>query len=416
MKKLLRFFVCSGFIILTVGILGTPSLEAGIKKDQEDNVFLGKWQPPKSTGGQGNFLSEERLEPGDKLAVKIFVEKPKEQVTVKLTVKVSEKADEVSEKTVKDGGKYDLLPKQKAVILFELTELLPDEGTTYIVEVDDKSGGAPVVRVLESSEGYLKSLGKAASNMLKTLLNIPTIISNAALLRVIPVSLHTLVITDRTGKESKTLTPSQKGEILSPLWLPNDQILFVEMHGTVSTLKVISATLEGTPEDFGHKITDGIEPHLAPDQKSIIFRQNWAIISTDLSGKAPVTLIQDKEVTQILGVFTDADPDSYNLVFSAKEADKNVPWLAKVQGKQVISMDRISDSPHWLLLAKVHFHGEQMLYELQDNVNGLPVWNIYLSQSPQEEGVKITTDDHNDRYPAWNPDGTKIVFVSDRLK
>jgi hypothetical protein len=423
MKKLLLSFVYSGVIILIVAILGTSWLEAGIRKDREDNVALGKWQPPKSNGKRGYFLSEETFEPGDKLAVKIFLEKPKERVSVKVIVKVPEKPDKVSEKIVKDGGKSDLLPKEQNIILLELTEILPDEKAAYIVEIDDKTGLDPVVKSLETSGGYSKFFGKTVSRIANTLLSIPVTISEAMLFggrNLVEDPLRTLVIADAEGQIQDMLTPSEEGVIQFPIWLPDDQILFVESDNEGSTLKVVkvdSMTFKkGSLRDFGTEPTEGTEPHLTPDQKSIIFRQGSTIMSANLSGTDLVSLIHDKKVHKILGVFADSDLDSYNLVF---EEDDDILWLTKIKGTEIIPPKRIPYSDYWRLLTGVHFYGEHMLYEFQDKIKKEDkqeiVWNIYLSQTPEKEGKKITTDEHNDRYPAWSPDGTKIVYASGKV-
>jgi len=417
---------------MTIAMLRIPDLEAGIQRNrQDDGVALGEWQPPESKGKRGTFLPMEEFKPGAKLAVKIFLEKSKESVTLKLTIKVPEKPDQIAEKTFKDGGKYDLLPKEKKVILYELTEILSNKKAIYIAEIDDKSGGGPVVKTLESSDGYFKFLGKTVSNMANTLLSIPVTISSVLLSgeRGFP-SFQTLVLADAEGHILDTLTPIEKGT-LQPFWLSEEQILFVETHGTVSTLETVSTLkivkiiisdrslkFEETPRDLGHKLINVAEPHLAPNQQTIIFRQDSAIISVDLSEKPLVNLIQDKEVTKPLGVFANTNTDSYNLVFSAKEEGRDVYWLAKIQENDVISMDPIPYSYHWELLSKIRIYGERMLYARRDRSrinNAEHVWNIYLSESSTEKGKKITSDAYNDRYPAWSPDGTRIVYASGKI-
>jgi len=86
------------------------------------------------------------------------------------------------------------------------------------------------------------SPGQAVLNMGKILQNLPETIATGILVRARgDLGLHTFVFTDANGELIDTRTPLQeheKGSIQSPIWLPNDQILFVESRGNNAFLSM----------------------------------------------------------------------------------------------------------------------------------------------------------------------------------
>ena len=420
MRTICRLFLHISVAIVAVGIFQEGTVNAEIQRNRGNAVLLGEWQPRESTTAErkGFFLSEISFTPGTKLAVAILLEQPGETVTVRWIMEAPGKPPTEAVQIVQDGGPNDLLPRT-ASIIFAFTEIPSGPAypiDRYLVEVDDKSGNPPVRVTLEFPGDYLKSPDSAISKMAEMFWKIPNNIAALLLIReraLTKEAFRTLVVADKEGKSPRSLTPIQTGEIRSPIWLPTDQILFVEEQGAVSILKIISAALEGAPEDFGGTTTEGTDPHLTPDGKSIVFLQGTTVISANLSGTELIPLIQDREVVKILGIVPDPDPDSYHLVFSAKGPGSVVDqWSANIQGTGVISLRLLSGDSEdfdWFLLAEVEMYGEQMLYALWDKDR--QAWDIYYSQSPEEEGTRINSDDSNARYPAWSWDGTKIVFV-----
>jgi ethanolamine utilization microcompartment shell protein EutS len=417
MRKVLGCLFYLGMIGGIAGILQEAIVEAGVRRDAVDNIVLGEWQPSHSTGGKGHIILVKDFTPGKKLMARILLEHPGETVIVKLIIEAPGKPIEKLEKTVQDNDSHDLSNQASAIIL-ELTEIPIYPVARYIVTVDDRSGKDSVIKILEGPTDPPTSVGTSVMEKAKMLWEFP---GNLASLifgreRTATEIFQTLVVADTNGKVLNTLTPSQGSEIQSPIWLTNEQILFVEKHKGSSILKVISAHFDNPAKDFGNKV-EGEEPHLTPYGQSIIFLHRTTLISADLSGKQFVSLVKDKEVIQILGIFPDIDTSVYNLVFSARKPDIPVLdlWLAKIRGTDVIWLDSIPYNSHWFLLAQARIYKNRLLYEQRDKrSDGRQVWNIYLSQSLKEDGVKITSDEHNDRDPAWSLDGTKIVFVSDR--
>jgi hypothetical protein len=421
MKKSDCFLLYIIMVTMSIGIFGRGHSYAEIRRDRIDAVVLGEWQPPRSSDGRGYFLPIEDFSLGKKLAVKIRLSQPEEIVTVKFFIETPGKSLVKFKKQFQDNASHDLEPKQK-ILLVELMELPSYPVCRYIVEVNDNSGQKPIMSFLESPiepSSFSENVGNAVLKMAKTLWTLPEEISSGLLgtERAPGAALRTLVVADTMGKILHVMSPIQNGEIRSPIWLSDDRILFVQKDDQRSLLKIIPVTLDETPEGFRQTPTEGVEPHLSPDHQSIIFRQGTSIIHADLSGTTLTPLVQDKEVTHILGDSADSDNQGYNLLFSAKKPDMPIDdiWSARIQGTEIISLDPLPYNSRWFWLAQVSVFGDRMLYERQDIANnGQQVWQIYFSQSTKQEGKWLIKDNYNNRYPAWSLDGTKIVFVSNR--
>jgi len=197
------------------------------------------------------------------------------------------------------------------------------------------------------------------------------------------------------------------------IWLKTSYLYIVTKTLNIEFLKIVPAMSDQVPQDFGNIPTNGWSPYMSPDAQSVIFCQGTKIIKTNLEGTERTILTERDNLEKILGVFPDDNDKGYHLVFSeVAEDDRKSLWAADVQGTDV-SISPIPYDDYWLRLTRIKFHKGRMLYEQQDEVQGQKIWNIYLSDSAQEEGKKISQDDYNDRYPAWSPDGTGIVYTSE---
>lgn len=418
MKKVLCYLVFIS-IIMSVALLQEGSIHAEIRRDLIDAVVMGEWKPPQSDGGRAFFLPIEDFRPGKTLSARIRLEHAGEIVSIKFFIETPGQSRFMFKEDFQDNSSRDLDPKDN-VLVAELTEIPSYPVTRYIVEANDDSGKTPIVSFLESPiepSSFPEKLGNTFVKTAETIWDLPRRLLERE--RALGDSLRTLVIADTTGKIIHVMYSLQQGEIHSPIWLPDDRMLFIHTDEQTSLLKVVSSTLDGTPEDFGHSPIEGTEPHLIPDGTAVIFRQGTHIIHADLSGTTLTPLIQDKDVKHILGVFADAENDGYNLLFSAQKPEMPIDdiWMVRIQGTEVLSVEALPYSSHWFSLAQASLFGERMLYERQDiGDNGQQIWQIYLSQSPKKEGKRLLKDDYNNRYPAWSLDGTKIVFASDREK
>lgn len=380
--------------------------------DRVDCVVFGEWQPSTS-----NFLKKKEFSPGEKLSLKIFVERPGDTVIVKFFIETPGKSSFQFKENIQDNSSRDL-DSQSKIIIIELTTIPTSPVYRYIVEVSDESGQHPYVISFNNPivpENFSERLEKNIVELAERLWSIPEQVLSRERGSELQAGLHTLIVTDTKGKFLNTMSYNEN--IQSPIWLPDNRLIFVSQHEQHSFLKVVTATLEKMPENFGKITIEGVEPFLTPDQSYIVFRQGATIFITDLQGSALMPLIEDKIVTRLLGVVSNPESGGYSLLFSAQKPDIAIDdlWLATIQDNKIATLKLLPYSFNWFTLLQVNFFRDQMLYAHQTILdNGQKKWQIYLSSSSQEEGERLTQDGYNNLYPAWNLDGTKIIFVSDR--
>ena len=429
MTMLFRFFICVSLVMNISGAFQEQYAEAGVRRNHETPVILGEWQSPELAGGVGNFLPLEDGTPGKSLAVKIFVEAPEETVEVRFMIEAMSGPPYYLKTAVQDGGAEDLLLQEESVILLNVGTIPDYAVSRYIVEVSDDSGARPVSEVLKIStepSGLLEHFGASVANQFDSLWNLPGTISSIIYEKERDLSRYTptefppvFVITDNEGQTLNVLHPVETGDVASPVWLPEDRLLFVEKHGGKSTLKVVAAMSGDEPSrDLGLAKIEGDDPYFLPQSQAVVFRRESHLMMTELRGSEVLPLIQDKTVRNILGVFSESNTNSDCVVFVADLPDMSTTglWLAKIRESRMISLTQIPYDTHWMLLEKVPSHGERILYERKDYISGRFIWNVYLSSSLTKEGKKISFDTHHDYSPAWSLDGTKIVYISKEIK
>jgi hypothetical protein len=407
---------------IVVHSIDTRLAEASIVRDRPDNVTIGEWRPSSQPGISGNFLELVDFAPGKKLAVKIFLDQAGEKVSVTFFMETPVKSELQFKKDVQDNKYLDLSPKPKMIIM-ELSVIPSSPISRYYVIVNDSIGS--VAFELENpiaTTNWLGRLGNTISQRAKQLIEIPNSIASEIFRkeRQFPnkSGSQTLVIADLQSRILKSKRLSETGKICSPLWLPNNKILYVEHINQTTILKIIPATLDEKPQLFGNIVVAGVEPRLTPNKQTIIFRQDAHIMATDLSGTMFTPLIQNKEVEHVLDVIADTDSRSCNIIFAAQKSNVsaiNDLWMAKVQERAVVTVAIIPYTSRWFLLDRIKISGNRLLYESHDVTHDEQrVWQIYLNDSIEKEGRRLTHDTYNNREPSWSPDGSQIVFVSDR--
>lgn len=419
MKKTLRtvFFTC---MLLALSLLICEhDVRAGLRMSPETPMLLGEWQPSETSQGMGNFLLVESFSPGNRLAVKLFVERPGERIEVKFMIEAVSKPPRYLKTTVQDNGPLDLLPAEEAVILVELGKVPEFAVSRYIVEVRTTAESQPVTKAWQApleAEGFLEHFGAALCAQADTLWNLPETIATGIMQATRALYRgEKLVIVSRTGDHLEEISLTEEaGSIETPVWLTETQILLVARQRSAAYLKMIDTGFCDDLQDFGSSPTVGEDPHVLPQSSALVFLQGNQLMIADVQGTHIQTLIHEKAVADILGIFPGEDGKHDNLLFLAQNPELHVLdlWLAQIDGMTLLSLQQVPYDERWKRLAKVQIYQDRMLYEQIDYLNDQSVMNLYCATISTGEIRKITDDASDDRYPAWSLDGTRIVYVS----
>lgn len=102
-------------------------------------------------------------------------------------------------------------------------------------------------------------------------------------------------------------------------------------------------------------------------------------------------------------------PDSRRFAFVAKTKAGDVIYIAEVDRGRVLSSIEMFDFDA-IYEIDVCRKGEKIVFSGQKNMKN----NIFYMDIKSRETTQITSDLYYDHQPRWSPDGTKIVFASER--
>jgi Tol biopolymer transport system component len=109
-------------------------------------------------------------------------------------------------------------------------------------------------------------------------------------------------------------------------------------------------------------------------------------------------------------------PDGKRIAFNSERDGNWEIYIVDVDGD---NLQRLTDSPTWEIFPDWSPNGTQIAYRhsAARGWNG-DIWIINVQDALQgvegSGGLRLTNDPGNDENPSWSPDGTQIVFQSDR--
>ena len=188
-----------------------------------------------------------------------------------------------------------------------------------------------------------------------------------------------------------------------------------------------SPYLEGKAASTGEKLFDAnnagklnIAPSLSPDGKKLIFISDKNVITTDFF----LADVQDKEITdRITRVVRGSNIDAYSFLESAGtwspdgsrfavttfSDGRNKLLIIDLEDQKVIRTIETGtlqsfNNPEWSP------EGDMILLAgLRKGVSDLYVYHLESGELEQ-----LTDDRYSDMQPNWSPDGTKVIFTTDR--
>jgi Tol biopolymer transport system component/DNA-binding winged helix-turn-helix (wHTH) protein len=220
-----------------------------------------------------------------------------------------------------------------------------------------------------------------------------------------------IMIAPSTGGSEREVAPCQDYAVNYFDWTPDGKHLIsaerIGGDGGDLTLKSWDiATGTKTPLKYEHAANDqDLEAHYSPDAKLIAFRRGLApysdlyVMSADGGTVKPLTHIN----ARITGYTW--TPDSKSLVFSSTLSGESALYTVSIDGGALNPLG-ISPATH----PSRNRTSSTVLYELPRFESAL----TELSVDDPKKVRRIALSTGSDASPAIDPDGNRIVFVSDR--
>ena len=412
----------SFLVIITIlyhCVMPIPILNAEISRDRMDSIVIGKWSPPKGSDCQSSFVPIDKQTSGTQIVVRISLRKSFAKVKIKFLIETPDRTIPKFNKIFYDNSSGDLDSRNK-VLVVALAKIPNFSVTRYIVKVDDFTGKPPVVKYLKGNISPLTAQNENKNMFLtqfKFLWDLPEKISTHLYNteRTPEAIFKTLTIVDTHGNFLCSKKLDTQNSLSFPIWLSEDDILYVEDYNNQSFLKHISKENSYLPEYLGPVPIEGTEPCAIYDHQLIVFRQKNIILCVNFKGNELSTLIDNMNVETIIGVFNSENSEKY-LIFSTKRQDIGIEdfWVATIQGKKILSILPLSFNDKWILLSKIKRFNQKYVYEniRIDNAEKR-LSSIMLFENSENKKFRIISGNLNSRYPSWNIFGSKIIFVSE---
>jgi Tol biopolymer transport system component len=238
------------------------------------------------------------------------------------------------------------------------------------------------------------------------------------------LDLETGVVVNRTPEWQATGTFVPYSVNLSPMWMPNGDLLvqadIEESHGS----EVYRAGPNGEPMEVTDDVALGTSagPELAPDGSSFAWAYGFAgasgLWNFDFSIGGTSILLNARELCSSCNLtpqvaYPTWSPEGDKIAFSAMPNGRAGLSILDIESGEVVSLTDDPDleefQPAWSP------DGTRIAFERGSRTSMAPGdADIYIVDVATGTVTQLTREPGRDGSPSWSPDGTQLAFESDR--
>ncbi|MBE0452024.1 MAG: PD40 domain-containing protein [Clostridia bacterium] len=149
-------------------------------------------------------------------------------------------------------------------------------------------------------------------------------------------------------------------------------------------------------------LTYGQLPDWSPDGKWIVY-----VLARDIYK----INVETKEIMQLTAwgncFFPDWSPNGKRIAFDVSGGDSGGIWLMDTNGTNFKRIMQYVRQPDWSP------SGDRLAYLGWVGSSGLGQFTIFIMDSTGDNSMRLTNNEGDDNRPAWSPDDSKIVYVSE---
>jgi len=218
-------------------------------------------------------------------------------------------------------------------------------------------------------------------------------------------------VIDINGAKNTKLTGHTMADGYPKVSPNGDKFLFYGKYDGYKTWSIHTANIDGSNIV---RLTNNIHkrdaaPSWSPDGKHIIFTRSYN--SPGGAKKEEIWIMnadgsQQKQIKGISGGGASFMPDG-RIVFHTKTGNSEIS-IANTDGSNIVTLTK-NDAEDWH--PEVSPDGSQVVFMSNRDGN----WEIYVMSIDGSNQRRLTSNELSDWDPTWSPDGKKIAFVSDNV-